>query len=79
MFVCWPHSSPGNVSVPCPAYLPWIGEGNVLYDHLKVNWCISIYIQNVRHCGFNYITRLDSGTIQTFSVILLVSNELITE
>uniref|UniRef100_A0A3B4WEF1 Glucagon like peptide 2 receptor n=1 Tax=Seriola lalandi dorsalis TaxID=1841481 RepID=A0A3B4WEF1_SERLL len=23
-FVCWPHSSPGNVSVPCPSYLPWI-------------------------------------------------------
>ncbi|KAM3860058.1 glucagon-like peptide 2 receptor [Diretmus argenteus] len=27
-FVCWPHSSPGNVSVPCPAYLPWINQGN---------------------------------------------------
>ncbi|XP_008313439.1 glucagon-like peptide 2 receptor [Cynoglossus semilaevis] len=26
-FVCWPHSSPGNVSVPCPPYLPWIKEG----------------------------------------------------
>ncbi|XP_056153506.1 glucagon-like peptide 2 receptor [Lampris incognitus] len=25
-FVCWPHSSPGNVSVPCPSYLPWINE-----------------------------------------------------
>ncbi|XP_068161763.1 glucagon-like peptide 2 receptor [Antennarius striatus] len=25
-FICWPHSSPGNVSVPCPSYLPWIGE-----------------------------------------------------
>ncbi|XP_061562522.1 glucagon-like peptide 2 receptor [Phycodurus eques] len=23
-FVCWPHSPPGNVSVPCPPYLPWI-------------------------------------------------------
>ncbi|XP_069883069.1 glucagon-like peptide 2 receptor isoform X1 [Dipodomys merriami] len=22
-YVCWPHSSPGNVSVPCPSYLPW--------------------------------------------------------
>uniref|UniRef100_A0A3B5L7E5 Uncharacterized protein n=1 Tax=Xiphophorus couchianus TaxID=32473 RepID=A0A3B5L7E5_9TELE len=28
MFVCWPHSSPGNVSVPCPPFLPWITEGN---------------------------------------------------
>ncbi|XP_054834031.1 glucagon-like peptide 2 receptor [Eublepharis macularius] len=31
-FVCWPHSSPGNVSVPCPSYLPWLkngSEGNV--------------------------------------------------
>ncbi|XP_034050477.1 glucagon-like peptide 2 receptor [Thalassophryne amazonica] len=26
MFVCWPHSPPGNVSVPCPPYLPWITE-----------------------------------------------------
>ncbi|XP_046888011.1 glucagon-like peptide 2 receptor [Hypomesus transpacificus] len=25
-FVCWPHSSPGNVSVLCPSYLPWIKE-----------------------------------------------------
>ncbi|XP_042339089.1 glucagon-like peptide 2 receptor, partial [Plectropomus leopardus] len=25
-FLCWPHSSPGNVSVPCPSYLPWISE-----------------------------------------------------
>ncbi|XP_077358876.1 glucagon-like peptide 2 receptor isoform X2 [Festucalex cinctus] len=23
-FVCWPHSPPGNVSVRCPPYLPWI-------------------------------------------------------
>ncbi|XP_077595078.1 glucagon-like peptide 2 receptor [Stigmatopora nigra] len=23
-FLCWPHSPPGNVSVPCPPYLPWI-------------------------------------------------------
>lgn len=28
MFLCWPHSSPGNVSVPCPSYLPWISEGD---------------------------------------------------
>ncbi|CAI5659703.1 glucagon-like peptide 2 receptor [Oreochromis niloticus] len=26
MFVCWPHSSPGNVSVPCPSFLPWISD-----------------------------------------------------
>ncbi|XP_058531772.1 glucagon-like peptide 2 receptor isoform X2 [Ochotona princeps] len=25
-FVCWPHSAPGNVSVPCPSYLPWWSE-----------------------------------------------------
>lgn len=25
-FVCWPHSSPGNVSVPCPSFLPWWSE-----------------------------------------------------
>ncbi|XP_041672048.1 glucagon-like peptide 2 receptor [Cheilinus undulatus] len=26
VFVCWPHSPPGNVSVPCPSYLPWISD-----------------------------------------------------
>ncbi|KAM9557931.1 glucagon-like peptide 2 receptor [Salvelinus alpinus] len=26
LFVCWPHSAPGNVSVPCPSYLPWVTE-----------------------------------------------------
>nr|XP_004663193.1 glucagon-like peptide 2 receptor [Jaculus jaculus] len=25
-YICWPHSSPGNVSVPCPSYLPWWSE-----------------------------------------------------
>ncbi|XP_063076947.1 glucagon-like peptide 2 receptor [Engraulis encrasicolus] len=25
-FVCWPHSLPGNVSVSCPSYLPWISS-----------------------------------------------------
>ncbi|XP_077602968.1 glucagon-like peptide 2 receptor [Crocuta crocuta] len=27
-YVCWPHSPPGNVSVPCPSYLPWWREEN---------------------------------------------------
>ncbi|XP_010890152.1 glucagon-like peptide 2 receptor [Esox lucius] len=27
-FVCWPHSAPGNVSVPCPSYLPWITKND---------------------------------------------------
>ncbi|XP_077022080.1 glucagon-like peptide 2 receptor [Tamandua tetradactyla] len=28
-YVCWPHSSPGNVSVPCPFYLPhWRKESS---------------------------------------------------
>ncbi|XP_059892503.1 glucagon-like peptide 2 receptor [Gadus macrocephalus] len=26
MFVCWPHSPAGKVSVPCPSYLPWINN-----------------------------------------------------
>lgn len=30
-YVCWPHSSPGNVSVPCPSYLPWWREGSKSY------------------------------------------------
>ncbi|KAM9816993.1 glucagon-like peptide 2 receptor [Neosynchiropus ocellatus] len=25
-FACWPNSPPGNVSIPCPPYLPWITE-----------------------------------------------------
>nr|XP_003466375.2 glucagon-like peptide 2 receptor [Cavia porcellus] len=25
-YVCWPHSPPGNVSVPCPSYLPGWNE-----------------------------------------------------
>ncbi|KAM9747814.1 glucagon-like peptide 2 receptor isoform 1-T1 [Dama dama] len=25
-YACWPHSTPGNVSVPCPSYLPWWRE-----------------------------------------------------
>ncbi|XP_061564727.1 glucagon-like peptide 2 receptor [Cololabis saira] len=33
MFVCWPHSLPGNVSVPCPSFLPWIGEGGTRRAH----------------------------------------------
>ncbi|KAM6471779.1 glucagon-like peptide 2 receptor isoform 1-T1 [Liasis olivaceus] len=27
-FVCWPHSPPGNVSVACPFYLPWLKSGS---------------------------------------------------
>ncbi|XP_069779117.1 glucagon-like peptide 2 receptor [Narcine bancroftii] len=27
-FVCWPASYPGNVSEPCPWYLPWIKTGS---------------------------------------------------
>ncbi|XP_060060409.1 glucagon-like peptide 2 receptor [Erinaceus europaeus] len=28
-YVCWPHSSPGDVSVPCPDYLPgWTEESS---------------------------------------------------
>ncbi|XP_063312155.1 glucagon-like peptide 2 receptor isoform X1 [Pelobates fuscus] len=28
-FVCWPFSAPGIISVPCPWYLPWIGNTTV--------------------------------------------------
>ncbi|XP_072208060.1 glucagon-like peptide 2 receptor [Excalfactoria chinensis] len=27
-FVCWPYSTPGKVSVPCPSYLPWLENGS---------------------------------------------------
>ncbi|XP_041829228.1 glucagon-like peptide 2 receptor [Melanotaenia boesemani] len=33
MFVCWPHSPPGNVSVPCPSFLPWIREDDTRMVH----------------------------------------------
>ena len=36
VFVCWPHSLPGNVSVPCPSYLPWINDGNLT--------CFAVYL-----------------------------------
>ncbi|XP_040293324.1 glucagon-like peptide 2 receptor [Bufo bufo] len=32
-FVCWPFSYPGNISVPCPWYLPNIQEGSAGYTH----------------------------------------------
>ncbi|XP_069809548.1 glucagon-like peptide 2 receptor isoform X1 [Dendropsophus ebraccatus] len=32
-FACWPFSYPGNVSVPCPWYLPMIQEGSAAYAH----------------------------------------------
>ncbi|KAM3848210.1 glucagon-like peptide 2 receptor, partial [Vipera latastei] len=27
-FACWPHSPPGNISVACPSYLPWLKSGS---------------------------------------------------
>ncbi|XP_025066539.1 glucagon-like peptide 2 receptor [Alligator sinensis] len=27
-FVCWPNSPPGNISVPCPSYLPRLENGS---------------------------------------------------
>ncbi|CAL1615152.1 unnamed protein product [Knipowitschia caucasica] len=32
-FACWPHSSPGNVSILCPAYLPWIQPDGSRWAH----------------------------------------------
>lgn len=32
-FACWPHSSPGNVSIPCPSYLPWITDNSFRRTH----------------------------------------------
>uniref|UniRef100_A0A8D2ISV8 Glucagon like peptide 2 receptor n=1 Tax=Varanus komodoensis TaxID=61221 RepID=A0A8D2ISV8_VARKO len=39
-FICWPHSSPGNVSVPCPPYLPWIKNGNVMVGNRLYRVCL---------------------------------------
>ncbi|XP_077110859.1 glucagon-like peptide 2 receptor [Ranitomeya variabilis] len=32
-FACWPSSSPGNVSVPCPWYLPMTPEGSTGFSY----------------------------------------------
>lgn len=32
-FACWPHSAPGNVSIPCPSYLPWIQPDSLRRAH----------------------------------------------
>ncbi|XP_075034073.1 glucagon-like peptide 2 receptor [Mixophyes fleayi] len=32
-YACWPFSSPGNISVPCPWYLPMIHEGSTGYAY----------------------------------------------
>ncbi|XP_078510898.1 glucagon-like peptide 2 receptor [Lissotriton helveticus] len=32
-YACWPRSSPGNISVPCPWYLPSVKTGNTGYVH----------------------------------------------
>uniref|UniRef100_A0A668AQW3 Glucagon like peptide 2 receptor n=1 Tax=Myripristis murdjan TaxID=586833 RepID=A0A668AQW3_9TELE len=37
MFLCWPHSSPGNVSVPCPSYLPWINHNRSAHRECLAN------------------------------------------
>uniref|UniRef100_A0A3Q4H443 Glucagon like peptide 2 receptor n=1 Tax=Neolamprologus brichardi TaxID=32507 RepID=A0A3Q4H443_NEOBR len=59
MFVCWPHSSPGNVSVPCPSFLPWISDGNVVlsetnhmgvHKFLKTVLCILCSLVTRMHC-----------------------------
>uniref|UniRef100_A0AAY4BRA6 Uncharacterized protein n=1 Tax=Denticeps clupeoides TaxID=299321 RepID=A0AAY4BRA6_9TELE len=34
-FACWPHSPPGNVSVPCPSYLSWAKQGRVYKECLS--------------------------------------------
>ncbi|XP_041714649.2 glucagon-like peptide 2 receptor [Coregonus clupeaformis] len=41
VFVCWPHSAPGNVSVPCPSYLPWItkDDSRSVYRECLSNGC----------------------------------------
>ncbi len=51
VFACWPHSSPGIVSVPCPPYLPWINEGHFcLYIVKKLQSIIAL-------CGVTFWTK----------------------
>ncbi|XP_069510571.1 glucagon-like peptide 2 receptor [Ambystoma mexicanum] len=32
-YACWPRSSPGIISIPCPWYLPWVNAGSAGYVH----------------------------------------------
>ncbi|XP_071987861.1 glucagon-like peptide 2 receptor [Engystomops pustulosus] len=44
-FVCWPFSYPGNVSVPCPWYLPKIQEGSGGHTH---RYCTGLGVWRTR-------------------------------
>uniref|UniRef100_A0A8C3IHV9 G-protein coupled receptors family 2 profile 1 domain-containing protein n=1 Tax=Chrysemys picta bellii TaxID=8478 RepID=A0A8C3IHV9_CHRPI len=60
--VCWPYSLPGNVSVPCPSYLPWLENGNVISLFLKDSYQESSLQEGVVSAG-STVLELPGGLL----------------
>ncbi|XP_056627797.1 glucagon-like peptide 2 receptor [Triplophysa dalaica] len=80
-FACWPHSSPGIISVSCPSYLPWIIEvatGNV-YKECTVNgtWKTeensSIVWRNQSECENPHFFKSEEEKVFRQSVLRVLS------
>ncbi|XP_073684922.1 glucagon-like peptide 2 receptor [Garra rufa] len=71
-FACWPHSSPGIVSVPCPPYLPWIkgATGNV-YKECTVNGTWKI--RNQSECENDNFFKSEEEEVFRHSVLRVLS------
>ncbi|XP_077101862.1 glucagon-like peptide 2 receptor isoform X1 [Siphateles boraxobius] len=80
VFACWPHSSPGIVSVPCPPYLPWIREGATgnVYKECTVNgWKTeensSSVWRNQSECENHYFFKSEEEEVFRQSVLRVLS------
>uniref|UniRef100_A0A8C1FPT6 Glucagon-like peptide 2 receptor n=1 Tax=Cyprinus carpio carpio TaxID=630221 RepID=A0A8C1FPT6_CYPCA len=81
VFACWPHSSPGIVSVPCPPYLPWIKEGATgnVYKECTVNgtWRTeensSTVWRNQSECENHYFFKSEEEEVFRQSVLRVLS------
>nr|XP_009304634.1 LOW QUALITY PROTEIN: glucagon-like peptide 2 receptor [Danio rerio] len=81
VFACWPHSSPGVVSVPCPPYLPWIREGATgnVYKECTVNgtWKTeensSSVWRNQSECENHYFFKSEEEEVFRQSVLRVLS------
>lgn len=81
VFACWPHSSPGIVSVPCPPYLPWITEGATgnVYKECTVNgtWKTeensSTIWRNQSECENHYFFKSEEEEVFRQSVLRVLS------
>ncbi|XP_039509600.1 glucagon-like peptide 2 receptor isoform X4 [Pimephales promelas] len=81
VFACWPHSSPGIVSVPCPPYLPWIREGAAgsVYKECMINgaWKTeensSSVWRNQSECENQYYFKSEEEEVFRQSVLRVLS------